>query len=98
MANTNKETFLLPVDCWLKSNVKEDSENKFSFAWTIEDFSNRQEETGVAIHSTSFTKKFQDGGEIQWKFRLYPKGIVSRHFLSLFLDYESHSFVKENFL
>ena len=60
------------ADAWCRTKANEES--NFSFAWTIENFSQRKEERDECITSSGFTIRGSDGLETRWKVVLYPKG------------------------
>ena len=99
MNNINKDVYMLPtaVNTWSKTKPKEKLDEKFTFAWTIEKFNSRLEGTGESLNSNSFIMRYEESDEIKWKFRIYPKGIISRHFLSVFLDFDSEANIKDYF-
>ena len=86
MANHNVK---MPwIDSWCRTKAGE--EVKFTFAWTIERFSERPEEKGHSLHSNIFTihgpNKKND-----WSITLYPKGSWGdSNFLSVYLQYKGN--------
>ena len=97
MASSNKNVLSLPlsIDSWSKTKHKDNPDEKFTFAWTIENFRSRPEKTGESISSATFIMKHQDNVDLKWKLKAYPKGISSPYFMSIFMEYESNAPVKE---
>ena len=60
------------ADAWCRTKANE--EINFSFAWTIENFSQRNEERDESISSSEFTIRGSDGLETRWYLILFPKG------------------------
>ena len=75
MSNNNEESSIIipnSFDSWCKTEGSE--EVKFTFGWTIKDFSERSEENGQVLDSSKFTIQSPDGLETEWNLELYPKG------------------------
>ena len=94
MANHNVK---MPwIDSWCRTKAGE--EVKFTFAWTIERFSERPEEKGHSLHSSIFTIHGPNNQKNDWMIELYPEGSweVDRDsdFLSVYLRYEGNDKVK----
>ena len=88
MSNNNGDSVPLRqpiVDSWCRT--KDDEEVSFKFAWTIENFSKCQQQTGEFLSSSKFTISVADNIETHWQLKLYPNGecYQRRNFLSLHL-------------
>ena len=96
MNNNNKDVYTFPVsiNSWKKTKPNETPEDYFTIAWTIEKFNSRPERPSEALNSPQFIMQYHDSEDIKWRLRVYPKGIISRHFLSVFLDYLSNAYIK----
>ena len=57
---------------WCRTKVGEDV--KHTFVWTIERFSERQEQNSQFLWSSKFTIRGPDDMVTHWKMKLYPKG------------------------
>ena len=76
MSTINLDKDEPPVD--VRCTTKVGKEAKFRFAWTIERFSDRQEENGEFLASSKFTFQGPDNMETHWSIKLYPKGVDSK--------------------
>ena len=85
------------INSWCKSKLKDEEIIKYSFAWTIENFSQRTETNGHGITSNKFSINTENNFESEWKLQVYPNGISSKKFLSVYLNYESSFVVKAKY-
>ncbi|KAH9364044.1 hypothetical protein HPB48_016382 [Haemaphysalis longicornis] len=68
------------ISCETRSKI-----SKFTYTWTIHDFSLRRQETGQNIESPTFSTK--GPGNRYWRLQLYPNGFneESKDFVSLYV-------------
>ena len=94
MANHNVK--MPRIDSWCRTRAAAGEEVKFTFAWTIERFSERPERNCHNLLSNIFTVPGPDNQSADWRIELYPKGAEEDidNFLSVNLNYESHSEVQ----
>ena len=93
MSNNNSEeeegsSLVPPIDSesWCRTKVGEDV--KHTFVWTIERFSERQEQNTQFLWSSKFTIRGPDDMVTHWKMKLYPKGDTpeATGYLSVYLS------------
>ena len=79
------------INSWCRTKGGE--EEKFTFAWTIEKFSERQEQNGQSLCSSKFTISGPNDMETHWKLKVFPKGNKKecKEFLSIFLVNETEA-------
>jgi len=84
-------------DSWCRTKTTEDVKN--TFAWTIERFSDRQEQNGSFLWSSKFSIRDGDDQLTQWKLKLYPKGDTPEAcgFLSVYLSNQTDHPVKARY-
>lgn len=88
-----------PIDSesWCRTKVSEDV--KHTFAWTIERFSERQEQNSQFLWSSKFTIRGPDDIVTHWKMKLYPKGDTpeAQGYLSVYLSNQTEAEVKARY-
>jgi len=88
-----------PIDSesWCRTKTSEDV--KHTFAWTIERFSDRQEQNGSFLWSSKFSIRDGDDQMTQWKLKLYPKGDTQEAcgHLSVYLSNQTDTPVKARY-
>jgi len=88
-----------PIDSesWCRTKVSEDV--KHTFAWTIERFSERQEQNSQFLWSSKFTIRGPDDMVTHWKMKLYPKGDTpeASGYLSVYLSNQTDAEVKARY-
>ena len=72
MANYNVK--MPRIDSWCRTRAAAGEEVKFTFAWTIERFSERPERNCHNLLSNIFTVPGPDNQNADWRIELYPKG------------------------
>ena len=89
----SKNENLLPhdIDSWSWCRSKGGEEEKLTFAWTIERFSECPEQNGQFLCSSKFTISGPNDLETHWKSKVYPKGLnkESKGCLSVYLVNET---------
>ena len=97
MANDNVK--MPRIDSWCRTRAGE--EVKFTFAWTIERFSERPEKKFHPLHSNVFTIHGPNNQKNDWRIELFPKGSwevdLDSDFLSVYLRYEGNDEAKAKF-
>ncbi len=65
---------LPPVEAnsWCRTSLPDTV--RHSFAWTIENFSQRKEKPGQSLRSSEFSTRKPDGRLTRWRLQLYPRG------------------------
>ena len=88
---------LLPLDAWSKLKSEKENLGKITFAWTIENFTERKELNGQSITSNNFIIRITDEIETEWRLIVYPKGIGNSNFLSVYINYQSNAEVRAKY-
>jgi len=103
MSNNNSEeedsSLQPPIESesWCRTRVGEDI--KHTFVWTIERFSERQEQNSQFLWSSKFTIRGPDDMVTHWKMKLYPKGDTpeAQGYLSVYLSNQTDAEVKARY-
>jgi len=104
MSNNNSEeeegnNLAPPIESesWCRTKVGEDV--KHTFVWTIERFSERQEQNSQFLWSSKFTIRGPDDMVTHWKMKLYPKGDTpeATGYLSVYLSNQTDAEVKARY-